>query len=295
MLPLGVILALSLAGCAGGPAAPVSERPTASFNEETGGIEGLVVDDEERPIGGASVKLVGAYRTTNTTEEGRFAFGELPPATYLVLAERAGFIKRQVPAEVPLANVTHVKIVMSPVPPPVPYADAGFTLNGHIRGGYAYRVGPVSGNASGNGGAAIPESLRTVNTGNIFPKAGWQTILFEVNWKPASTQSDQLALQLTFPEKLQGGAVSAANRYWVTGGSPPLKWRWDRDDFEAAQKERPNLAFDTFVGIPFTVGTATDAAGTYDVGVYLEQKFTVFATIGYNGPLDANYTRVSPT
>lgn len=299
-MPMGLKVCLLLillavaAGCAG-PASPVKGgAPSASFDGESGGIEGVVMDDEERPLSGATVQLVGAHRSTNTTEDGRFAFSQLPPTTYLLLAEKSGFVKRQVPVDVPQGNVSRVRIALAPVPPPLPYADAGFTLNGYIRGGYSYRVASTSGNGSGNSGGAVPEAARTINTGTLYPKAGWQTILIEVGWTPASQHSDQLALNITFPEKLEGGAVSTATQRAVTGGDAPLRWRWDRDDFEEARKKRANLSFETFVGLRFAVTTATSPNGLYDVGVYVEQKFTVYATVGYNGPLDPSYSRLPP-
>jgi hypothetical protein len=41
-------------------------------------LEGLVLDDEERPLGGARVTLDGA-RTTTTEADGSFAFDDLAP------------------------------------------------------------------------------------------------------------------------------------------------------------------------------------------------------------------------
>lgn len=287
-----LLVSLLLGGCTSAPAPKQEARPSATFSDDTGGIEGIVVDDEEVPVPSAIIRIVGLPQVTNTTEDGRFAFSNLAPNSYILLVERTGFIKRQVPTQVPVGNATHVKVILMPVPPPTPYADVGFIMNGYVRGGYSYRVANVGGNGTALTAQPIPEAYRSTNSGRLLPKSGWQSILFEVDWKPSSGQSDQLALQLTFPEKLTGGAVSTANKAWVAGGNPVLKWRWDREHFEEARKAKPNLAFDTFVGIDFLVLPATDPAGTHDVGVYLEQKFTVYGTIGYNGPLEPGYSRL---
>ncbi len=49
-------------------------------------LEGVVLDDEERPLGGARVTLDGA-RTTTTEADGSFAFDDLAPRDYALIAE----------------------------------------------------------------------------------------------------------------------------------------------------------------------------------------------------------------
>lgn len=60
-------------------------------------LEGLVVDDEERPLGGVRVTLDGA-RVAVTEADGSFAFGGLAPRTYALNAELGEWYGEQLEA-----------------------------------------------------------------------------------------------------------------------------------------------------------------------------------------------------
>ena len=108
---LGLMAAAS-AGCVDAPpetrnpaddAAPSPFSP-AEFDEYTGGIEGVVTNDELVPLAGARVVLEGFAETT-TTDGGRFAFSRVNPAeqrliiTGSTLRTRALDFKRQIKAK----------------------------------------------------------------------------------------------------------------------------------------------------------------------------------------------------
>src|SRR5262245_64891034 len=64
----------------------------------TGGIRGVVNDEEGKPIPGANVTvsspaLIGSTRTTSTNELGVFRFPSLPVGTYSVEVTLEGFQK----------------------------------------------------------------------------------------------------------------------------------------------------------------------------------------------------------
>jgi hypothetical protein len=279
-------LVVLVSGCAGSSTGVrLDPRPSAAFDGSTGGIEGLVVDPEYRPIEGAHVVLIGTNLTANTSAEGRFAMSNLVPQQYLGIITKAGFKESRQGFEVPLGNVTRQRVVLEPIPPPVPYVDVATSYSGTIQNGYAVRAGTVGTNSSGT---------RSNPSTNLRPMGHWQSVLLEVNWKPASDQSDQLALQVTWAEKADNGGTSLVNKEWVAGGDPPLRWRLDRAQLEQMREKNPKLLANLSYGLPFSVGTSTDASGAADVGVYPEQSYTVLVSIGYYGPIPANHTRLPP-
>ncbi|MBI2077516.1 MAG: carboxypeptidase regulatory-like domain-containing protein [Euryarchaeota archaeon] len=291
--PALLVVALLGSGCMGTGAktAPASAPPTAAHDDATGGVEGLVRDDEFKPISGANLAIIGVNQSARTGDDGRFAFSKLAPADYLMTVNRTGYFDRQVGFSVPVAAVAKIDVVLAAIPPPLPYADAGYRYTGFMRGAYSYRVASVSGNNSGYDAAAAPEAYRSFVSGEFKPQPGWRTILIEVSWDPPAPSSDELALQVTFPKKLSGGAVSSADTRWVTGGLPPIRWRIEREQLEAMG---PDYAFDTFYGFHWRVGPSTASGATTDYSFHVEKKYVLYATIGYNGPLDGNFTRLPP-
>lgn len=72
----------------------------ASIN--TGAIKGITVDTDEGPVPGVlltirSTALIGGAQQRYSDQEGRFAFFELPPGDYALMAEKAGFSKSSHP------------------------------------------------------------------------------------------------------------------------------------------------------------------------------------------------------
>jgi hypothetical protein len=74
----------------------------ASASITTGAIKGTTIDTEENPVPGVlltvhSEALIGGAQQRYSDAEGRFAFYELPPGTYELSAEKAGFSKKVMP------------------------------------------------------------------------------------------------------------------------------------------------------------------------------------------------------
>ena len=75
--------------------APLS---VANASVTTGAIKGTTIDEGGLPIPGVlitirSEKMIGGAQQRTTDSNGRFAFFELPPGTYELTAEKAGFAK----------------------------------------------------------------------------------------------------------------------------------------------------------------------------------------------------------
>jgi Carboxypeptidase regulatory-like domain len=140
MRPVAPLLALAilLAGCSQGPAAPaeiiVESKPIEEVTSDTpvqavftpspksrGHIAGVVVDEAIRPIENATVRLPGLDLERPTDRDGSFGFVDLHPGPYYVLIEREGYYAAEATVEVAADEFTRVKVVLKAIPPPDPY------------------------------------------------------------------------------------------------------------------------------------------------------------------------------
>ena len=87
-----LLLAATLAGCAGGdesPAAVPSPTPAADEVEDTIRIFGIVQDAAVQPLAGATVRVPVLGLNTTTGADGRFSFDDIAPGRYVVEADAA--------------------------------------------------------------------------------------------------------------------------------------------------------------------------------------------------------------
>lgn len=108
-----LVVALLVSGCAGaGPNSATNSGPpistVATFTPDTGGIEGVVLDEEAKPVGGATVGIVGVGTVVKSSAAGAFAFSELEPGDYKLAVEAVGFHDTVVPARVVAGNTTKI-------------------------------------------------------------------------------------------------------------------------------------------------------------------------------------------
>lgn len=129
---VAAVVLFLLAGCVGAdsagdpqaadPAVPVASGP-AAYDEVTGGIEGIVTDEEIQPLVGAIVGLLGTSNAPVATDEGgRFSFSNLEPGTYNIGATMLGFESGSARAEVQAGQSTQVQIMLPVLPVEGPYS-----------------------------------------------------------------------------------------------------------------------------------------------------------------------------
>lgn len=132
---LAPLLAALLAGCSGSPGSDGPSGPTppdvgVDSDSATGAISGVVVDESIRPIGGALVRLVTLAVNVTTDSEGLFAFTDLAPGFYAMIAEAPLHQPAQVTADVVAGETVKVKVQLaadtSPQPYKVTYKHDGF-------------------------------------------------------------------------------------------------------------------------------------------------------------------------
>lgn len=69
---------------------------TGRFRNRLGGF---VLDDQGRPVPGATVSLIGSERNATADSLGAFAFGEIPPGPYLLEARALGHERARYPVQ----------------------------------------------------------------------------------------------------------------------------------------------------------------------------------------------------
>jgi len=80
-----------------------------------GFISGSVVDNEDRPLSGAKVELMGpATRELTTNAEGAFAAPDLPPGTYRIRVDADGFLLSMTEEQVVAGETSMPRIVLTP-------------------------------------------------------------------------------------------------------------------------------------------------------------------------------------
>lgn len=89
---------------------------TASAQNQTGNIFGVVVDNSGDPIPGVTVTLTGiaAPQTFVTSDSGDFRFPSLSPGRYLVTAELSGFGRTEQRVEVNVGRSSEARILLAP-------------------------------------------------------------------------------------------------------------------------------------------------------------------------------------
>jgi hypothetical protein len=291
-----LVAVLLVAGCSKPAQIKGDEAPNPTISaDDLGAARGLVVDSEQMPLAGVKIRLIGNPANATSDAHGRFVFSDLPPKLWLMVATKEGYFERQTGLEIQSGQTTNITISLDAFPPPTPYVDASYTLDGAIRGGYAYRVAGTRGNSSGNPSTIYPDALRTKNSDYLHPQSGdWTAILIEAEWEPNSDFSRALALELTVPEKINDqGSWTLQYKLWGDGGSSPLRWRLDRTTYDSWREANPRFFPVLDRGIMFTV--KADAPADNSVGLFPDQRFTLYGTIAYNAPLDEGYTRLPPS
>jgi hypothetical protein len=80
-----------------------------------GGVRGTVLDDSRAVIPGAAIRLSGpgTARTLSSNEAGEFLIEDLPPGSYILTVEAAGFAKFQTNLDVDATNTLRIEVPLT--------------------------------------------------------------------------------------------------------------------------------------------------------------------------------------
>ena len=119
-LALFLVVAMLLSGCTSGDAkgAPstAGPAPSATVTADTGSVAGLITDDEQKPVGGATVALLEvAEGATESDTSGRFTINQVSPGSYSLVTQKLGFEEFSKKIVVTAGEVTEVVAIMKPI------------------------------------------------------------------------------------------------------------------------------------------------------------------------------------
>jgi hypothetical protein len=93
----------------------------AQFTEDTGAIEGSIIDDQALPVAGVEVVIQELERSTRTDESGRFVFNNVEPGAYTILFSKLGFEAKGQTVNVAAGQATAVEVMLDPIAVDTPY------------------------------------------------------------------------------------------------------------------------------------------------------------------------------
>lgn len=268
-----VLLLLLVAGCAGSPRAAEAGPTSASVRLEEGSglgvIAGRVLDDESRPLP-AELVLLEAQQSTKADESGRFAFNDVPPGTYRLVAQHLGFEARGLSVEALADRIVNVNLTLRPIA-----LDAGpihfmTPYEGIIQCSvnFLYPASPCDDVT----GAEKDQFVFKILT-NLTFKEG----IFELTWKPTTAATSQ-ELELDVCDAVPGRTEDIVcfdneeyNEY--RQGPPPVVLRLS--DMPVTKVKE------------WLVGAGSGFASPYPV---YQQSFTIYATLCYRDRCADDYT-----
>ena len=315
-----VCLLAVVSGCADTPAqtattpGPDPTIPTvagpADFGADTGAIEGVVLDEENRPLPGAHVALVEydeILHQTTVDLGGRFSLSTISPASYTIVATQPGYETESRRIDVVAGQITNVHFLLIQAP-----TNATHVQTLHHRGffdcSWTYWIQQVGLTAGATGPCGftnaynfIGNPMETVWTGNVRSwdynvGPGVMTVLNELTWSRASMATgDKLQVTLTYTNH------TAFHWYCRAEGVGPLTLTYHREggciSGTSAQSQ------DEFAEIPIVgqqlqtyvdVGPGRNPVTNDDVpaglGVGYQQTFEVWISVFYREKAPPEFT-----
>ena len=279
---VGLVLALLVAGCA----APTTDQDATLDDDLEQGVflEGIVVDPELLPVGGAQVS--SGDLTASTDDRGEFRLGPMEPGSHGVLAEKSGYTSASMEVLVGSEAPSRIVLQLIPVAQDVPY----FEIEAHpsiIGCAVATPTGRVT-----CGLLAQLSGTNPVADSSVFPftipKPNLAMLLVETMWQPGTAFAQQLSVNVLDQAGDQSNCVTTACYAEQVGASPVRiafvpgeRWH-DADPYQAFPGDEGH-GFNVYLMPPF---------GTPDAPflLYLDQRADTFLTFFYNREGSPDFT-----
>ncbi len=305
---LAVLSALLTAGCLGLGGQETEDedlaRQRAAVTEDLGGIEGVVTDEAVQPIEGANVTLAQLGETTQTAQDGSYAFSRLQPGTYTLVFRAEDFISTEQTVDVRAGSATPVDVILTHLAEQDAFTQqlelAGFFECG-FEVGYNVSVGPVNEDFFlGLALCAVGGNATNDQFNHLFSlEAPLDTLVHEMTWDAQNRFSDWMTVRM----EVEGFANDGIGTIYRTQGPSPIQVRLDNatwqglDENFTAECEEGD---DDYCGYGFRdqgwplqtrVFPAWQCFSEQAGGcAVLQQPFTHIITAFYNAPAPEGYS-----
>lgn len=279
LLAAAMTLSVMLAGCAGG-ASDVAETPTPTTDptDDTGGIEGRVLNTEQLPVPDAEVAVLEAEQSAVTDEDGTFAFNDLDPGSYRLVVQKLGYDSAARAITVAAGQVIEIEFALEAITvTPDPFTDV-LIFDGFIQCGVnPYLPMNLCGQALGD------DKDRFWFEPNLNVPLG--EVMVELVWTPTSVATAQhLELDLCDQEPEDSNQVlcESDDHYWqYQSGTSPVVIREDELPVDEATMYEVNAG----AGLP-----ATD--DPLSLTPVFQQEFQIYVSLCYVDACGDDYTAV---
>lgn len=303
-----MFVAVALSGCIGGDTEPDQADPEplgapATFDETTGGIEGVVVDTEGLPIPQAVVGIPEAGEDTTTTESGRFAFSNLDPGTYTLFAQKLGYESKGKSVQVAAGEATTIDIELVELAITDPYTTQ-VIQSGLFGCGASWRPAVFFSGIAACGVLSLFLNLTQYDQFLLDWEirddiVGWNGSAFEMHWE--SNQIAGKGLWMLW----EVCANDRETRFASVNGESPLRVHVNssvvhgvihngtyNDDACGAADDRCNDDECAFISRVFSMPQTLGESSPADIGVTFQQRFEQIHTAFFYEPGPEDFTAI---
>lgn len=297
-----IVTTILLAGCAAKDpidAATSADPQGALYDDETGAIVGVVVDDSLLPIADAAVLLDGDASAV-TAEDGSFRFASLTPGEHALAVSKQGYGTSDAYADVLAGSLVEITVTLVPVATLAAYHETKIVA-GLIGCGMAVRVpNPQGGSVTptpaicgvpdiATGGTGLNDHVTDINFGDVG--ADWVGFWAETAWRSNQALGTRMTVNWWSVNVPQGqtGRVSHVIPNGTLAGPSPLATRFTLNETQEVidgSLGKRELCIKTCM-ISAGHFSAAESSG---LGVTIQQRFDDYVTLFHHGELPLEFT-----
>jgi hypothetical protein len=302
-----LLLSLAISGCiADEEAAQQADAPQglaeAEFGDDTGAIEGLVLDGEQIPVPGAQVAIQALELGMATNDDGRFAFSHVAPGTHTLFVQSLGYESFGQSIEVVAGEKTTLEVHLEAIAIKEPYSTE--IIQDGLFGCGASWSPPIAG-ITGIAACGVFSLFLNFTAYDKFlldweiksDIDGWNGSVYEMSWE--SNQATGRGLTMLW----EVCSNDRETRFAAEEGVSPLRVYASADvvhgvihngshneDACDAASDACNEDACAFISRVFSTPQTTGMAA--DIGVTFQQRFTQYHTAFFYEPGPKDYTAI---
>lgn len=299
-----------------------AEAEAPSYTDDTGAVEGFVIDDAELPIVGASVGIPELPDVlTKSDLQGRFTLSNVLPGDYIVHATALGYEPGQAKVTVVAGDVvSDIEIILVAAASDEPYSTTD--IRKVSISGLMWKLSPsciytdINPLAKTCGGVRLECAPSTddceVHYGSEKDFTDeWVTLIGEVTWQAQSGATGKgFSYDINAPNitRGSGGSINGADphQFQLASGAPPIRIQVDEAALTAKgvppsdwdnMKDCETGNCDWFWRIfPAACDLGICPSGTGpDYGVMYQNPVEIYFTYFIKAPAPAGYTALPPS